>query len=278
MRQQLSVVAALAALTALALPARAEFPASSGEPAEQEVAAPTFANDPIRSLWAGLSQTDNTCEGTFDYHPGGGMRIFACHMASRLSYAKLRALSGVEVFLDGPHKGKQLRLDAKRSFGRYNPAFVRWAIAHLIPAADDAAFRVATQPLYDRFVKPLATAYYLTWRKAQVEPRCFEREVERYTRFLAGRDDAEMPYERYFFFMNKHFCENPDGGFEFFHRRGFDEDTNGNVIKTAAAWWMRRTIDGTAKDWARGLTKLIRTYDMGLLQGRARQAPRPGKD
>lgn len=235
------------------------------------------AAEAVRAVWSGLGQTTNTCPDTFDYFPNGGPRIFACHVASSLPYERLVELAGMKVFLDGPHTAAGADLTAERSFGRYNPAFVRWAVDHLVPGADDAAFRVATQPLYDSFVKPLATAFWLTWRKAQAEPRCFEREVDQYTSFLAGKQVSEMPYERYFFFMNDKFCTNPAGGFAFFHGRGFDGGANGNVIKTTTAWWIRRSIDGTANEWARGLKKLLRTYDMGLLTGQTRKQGGEGK-
>ncbi len=69
----------------------------------------------------------------------------------------------------------------------------------LIPGAMDKAFRAQTQGVYDRYVKPLATAFYITHRKIQAEPECFKREVARYQRFLSERRGVDMPYERYFF-------------------------------------------------------------------------------
>jgi hypothetical protein len=40
------------------------------------------------------------------------------------------------------------------------------------------------------------------------------------------------------------------------------------VVKTCIAFWMRRAIDGTADEFSRGLLKLIKTYDPGLLKAK----------
>jgi len=232
----------------------------------------------VKDVWRNLDRTRNTCREEFDYHPDGGMRIFACHLRSLITYKRLQKLAGTRIFLDGPHTRGHLDLEARRSFGRYNPAFVRWAVDNLIPAADNVAFRQRTQPLYDRYVRPLAAIFLVTYQKTRAEPGCFEREVERYTDFLRGAKGprvSDMPYERYFYFMNKRFCEKPDGGFDYFVDRGFDGRVSGNVVKTCVAWWIRRTIDGTAFEWFRGLQKLIRTYDPELLDPPSPKDPGP---
>ena len=225
----------------------------------------------IREVWLKLGKTKNACD-EFDYFPQGGMRIFACHLKSLTSLEFLQEASGLVMFSQGPHQGARLKLDHRHQFGHYNPDFVRWMVENLVPGAGDAALRKATQAHYDKYVKPLARIFYATWQKARREPECFRREVERYRSMMDQKELPEMYYERFFFFMNPDFCAHADAGFGYFYEHGFDGGYDGNVVKTCIAFWMRRTIDGTADEFSRGLLKLIKTYDPGLLK--AKVSPR----
>ena len=227
----------------------------------------------IHDVWLKLHKTKNACE-EFDYFPEGGMRIFACHLKSLTSLGFLQEASGLPMFDQGPHQGIQLKLDHRHQFGHYNPDFVRWMVEHLVPGAEDASLRKATQKHYDQYVKPLATIFYVTFQKAQKEPKCFRREVERYRSLIQQKKLPEMYYERFFFWMNPDFCTHADQGFDYFYKHGFDGGHNGNVVKTCIAFWMRRTIDGTADEFYQGLHKLLKTYDPGLIKA---DAPAPGK-
>lgn len=219
----------------------------------------------IREVWQKLDRTKNACE-EFDYFPGGGMRSFACHLKSLTSLEFLQEASGLVLFNQGPHRGIELKLDHQQQFGHYNPEFVRWMVEHLVPGAQDESLRKATQAHYDKYVKPLAAIFYATWRKSQEQPGCFRKEVERYRSLMEQKQLPEMYYERFFFFMNPDFCAHADSGFDYFYKHGFDGGFDGNVVKTCMAFWMRRTIDGTADEFSRGLVKLLKTYDPALLK------------
>ena len=227
----------------------------------------------IRDVWIKLDKTKNACD-EFDYFPDGGMRIFACHLKSLTYLEFLQEASGLIMFNQGPHKGIRLKLDHRHQIGRYNPDFVRWMVEHLVPGAEDVSLRKATQAHYDKYAKPLATIFYATWQKARKQPECFRREVERYRSLMEQKKLPEMYYERFFFWMNPDFCTHADKGFEYFYKHGFDGGYSGNVVKTCIAFWIRRTIDGTADEFYRGLLKLLKTYDPGLLEA---GGPAPGK-
>ncbi len=218
----------------------------------------------IREVWLKLDKTKNACD-EFDYFPEGGMRSFACHLKSLSSLEFLQEASGLVIFNQGPHQGTRLKLDHRYQFGYYNPDFVLWMVDHLIPGAEDASLRKATQAHYNKYVKPLARIFYATWQKTRKQPECFQKEVERYRSLMAQKQLPEMYYERFFFFMNPDFCTHADAGFDYFYKHGFDGGYSGNVVKTCIAFWMRRTIDGTADEFSRGLLKLLKTYDPGLL-------------
>ncbi len=229
-----------------------------------ETAPDTAGAEMAREVWTHLHLTRNTCPDVFDYHPNGGMRIFACHLRSLISLESLQRASGLDVFVAGPHAKTELTLDSPDSFGHYNPAFVQWMADHLIPGSRDSALRQATQAHFDQYVRPLARIFHATYQKIQREPACFRRERERYVAEMKRGQVTYELLERYFFFMNDEFCARPDDTNHFFEH-GFDGGYNGNVTKTCVGFWIRRNLDGTDQEFYRALTRLLRTYDPAAL-------------
>jgi len=225
-----------------------------------ETAPDTAGTELAREVWMHLHLTRNTCPDVFDYHPDGGMRIFACHLRSLVSLESLQRAAGIDIFVSGPHGQSELTLDSPDSFGHYNPAFVRWMADNLIPAGRDGALRQATQTHFDKYVRPLARIFHATHRKIQREPACFRREVERYVAEMRRGQVSSELQERYFFFMNDEFCARPDD-VNYFFEHGFDGGYNGNVTKTCVGFWIRRNLDGTGSEFHEALTRLLRTYD-----------------
>jgi len=222
----------------------------------------------VEQAWLGLPGSENGCRGEFDYFPSGGMRIFSCHVQGLLSFARLQELAGLAAFRGGPHTREALDLKNRSDFGRYDPAFVRWLTDHLIPGP---RLQEKTQPIYERYVRPLARIFYATYRKLHSGAPYLAREKTRYLGLVRSRSLPVDYYEKYFFFMNPLYFKIPHGGFNDFHNRGFDGGVNGNVVKTCVSFWIRRAIDGTDEDFARGLERLLAAYDARFLE-RARGA------
>lgn len=209
----------------------------------------------VEGLWARLDQTTNACPGTYDYHPGGGMRIFACHLFSVVSPGALMRVAGVPAFLSGPHGPDALDLGNPAEFGHYNPEFVRWLARNGVPTAP--AHKVAFQPAYDRYVAPLARVHHVVKAKLDRDATCREREVQAYQEVLADGGD-EFYYERWYEFLDDGFC---DG-----RVLGGGEDWDGNVVKSVTGFWLRRTIDGTAGEFDAALLHLLAEYDAEWLR------------
>ncbi len=225
-----------------------EMEGDYGEEPEEPIGAPEVTGDPIRDGWLGLGATRNTCSD-FDYFPDGGMRIFSCHGFSLLSYVDLVKKAGVSPFISGPHSDGRLVLDHKSEFGHYNPAFVRWAVDNLVPGAKDDAFRNQTQALYDQKVRPLARTFMVVWRDIKLRPGPFQREIKKLRDALAAGSVDRWWYDGYYDYLDTDTAGRSDFS------------ANGNVVKTCVAFWMRRTIEGTAEEFVRGLEKLMKAYD-----------------
>ena len=169
----LSSVAALAGDTPeLQLPTTKVAPLTSFDaPASAEPAKPTTTttttttteSGSIIAAWRGMPEEGSACgdDLNFDYGLDGGMRNIFCRALTVVSWKAFLATSPVSPWLKGPHQGTKLNFQAERDFGRYNPAFVRWATTALIPAATDPALRDQTRPVYDRQFKRQARLYFL---------------------------------------------------------------------------------------------------------------------
>lgn len=206
---------------------------------------------------------EHRCD-SYDYHPNGGLQSLWCHRAPALEFADLGALARVPVFLSGPHTTDTLDLNSPNSFGHYNPAFVQFLIDHTVSERGSVAQR-ATQPAYDRHLKPLAQIFWLTLGKIKAEPACFEREKKAYQRAIQRK--AAGYYERWFYFMNPAFCGKVQRTERYLMDHGFDGGVDGNVTKTVVGFWLRRSMDGTFDAFATGLQKLVRAYDPELSEG-----------
>jgi hypothetical protein len=221
-----------------------------------------------RKTWLGLGETHNTCEEVFDYHPTGGMLVTYCHMLSIVGWDRVLAEAPRPIFLAGPHPEGTLDHQNPTTFGHYNPEFVRWLHHQLIPAARDAAFREQTQPLYDQFLQPLARIFYLTHEKLARDPRsCMTQELREYQAAMARAE--QYYYERWFFFMNDAFCAHA-GDPNYFYNNGFDGGVDGNVVKSAVGFWLRRELDGTRALFFDALVTLLESYDGAWLKNPTR--------
>ena len=256
----------LAALCAAACPAPAHEagllpPVESTSPAR---AAPPAAKAPpavprqVRKALARLGEHQNPPCAVFDYFPRGGMRSFYCHLEPLLSYQVAAKLSGVPVFVKGPHSAAGLNLRSASGFGHYNPAFVQWLgrVARAV-AANKKLLR-ATRPVYRKNVRFLAHHLLGTRAKLRKNPTWLKKE-------LRDRHWA-TDYERYFFFMNPRSTTHPGRSSSYYWSSGGDGDGyDGNVVKTCVAFWIRRTVDGTAAGFHRALRTLVCAYDRALV-------------
>lgn len=219
------------------------------KPGQRLVVADPASFKEIKHIWQSLSQTSNHCPELLDSFPNGGIRMFYCHVKEFLNYEKIQKLAGVPVFLQGPHHDKELQLEASDHFGYYNPDFVKWLTHFLIPALEDKAFRETTQDIYDQFIEPLAQTYYVVHENLVKHPDFLKKEQDAYLEALKSRNLAKDYYEKYFNFSN-------------LYKKGFE----GHQVKTSVAFWIRRFIDGTEKEFFTGLTTLMTVYGSELVK------------
>lgn len=237
---------------------------------------PAALDAAVRAAWRDIGGSRSRCE-EYDYFPRGGMRNFYCHAMNFMDYRRFAEIIGMPVFAGGPHTAQELKLDSPNSFGRYNREFVARLHRVLIPGEKDTAFRTATQGAYDGYVRPLARIFFVTYRKLKDNPSYLEQEKSGYLRKIGAGNLKAYDYEKYFYFMNTGFIGSGDDE-SYLMEHGFDGGWDGNVVKTCVAFWIRRSIDGTADEFYTGLEKLLKTYDGRFLWDASRGGSNTDKD
>jgi hypothetical protein len=212
----------------------------------------------------------------------GGPRSLYAHLKTLMDLGKMKSLAPVPIFLSGPHdKDFTFR---SYEFGRYNPEFVRWAVANLIPAASNAAFRDLTAPVYQKHLKEVARVYFLTHEylaqhnaevktlQAQYMASIDEYRGKPYDEEMQSGPGAVLQQAAISDSFADRFIPKGDTAnyananpAARFHYKWLTENDS-YFANTAVGFWIRRQIDGTAPDFFAGLKKLLETYDAAFLK------------
>lgn len=229
-----------------------------------------------------------------------GFRHLYCSVRNVISFQKLQAISGLQVFSSGPH-GQELDLADQERFGHYNPFFLDWVADNLEPRFGDAEawLRPVTERVYRAFLGPTARALYRTHRVLFASPEYFkavERDYERlkkthftgsggigqfatdpvpfenvkraYRERLAQPVD-DRPKDQYGGNSNGIFLEN-----SFFWLSDYllavhspDECCGDWYLASASAgFWVRRSIDGTEPRIFELVSRLLQNFEPEVLE------------
>lgn len=254
-----AAVAALGLLSPFALPAAT---AAELQP---------DADREARAAWRALPSSSNSCRDVYDYFPDSGLVAFYCHAQSLLTLERLERLAGMPS-MRAP-RGDALPSPIARAFRNYDPRFVKWLRGALLPARTDARFREETQPIYDRYVAPLARRWLSARRLMKARQAWTDVEV-RWVRENLER--GTLP-ERYWVRRYDHFDAPVSSGkatLLALDRSGWDA----NVGPTAVAFWIRRELDGSAPAFSAALEELVSLYDQEWIRagaGIVKASPQP---
>jgi hypothetical protein len=195
-----------------------------------------------------------------------GSRKLYNQMSVVMDFSKLKSLSPVPIFLNDVH-GDVINLESA-DFGRYNPKFLTWANEKLIPAAGNALLREATQPVYNKFLKPMVRTYYIAYGHLEDHPGILEKAIATYEMELESYKKNTKVYEKGCFScgpgapLQAVFHGYADDQAEKYQWTG---DLGLYNFSVAPAYWVRRHIDGTSWQFFKLLKKLIQTYDPEFL-------------
>lgn len=111
-----------------------------------------------------------------------GFRYLYCSVRSVISFQKMAAVAAVPVFSPGGPHGREVRLDDQNKFGHYNPDFLDWLAAHIVPKASggSALYQDMTARVYKAYIGPAARALYRTHEALFISPEAFQAQASRY--------------------------------------------------------------------------------------------------
>ena len=189
--------------------------------------------------------------GLHTWLPDRGLRGLYAKAQFALNLAQLQKLSGHKIFGAGPHANGKLDLKSPDDFGRYNPAFLKWAATHGIPGRTDAKLRKELQPVYDKFLRRTARGFFVAHRNLMANPTRLKKVQAEYLERLDGQKDASD-------FLQESFRPDTDR----LDKAGHDW----YEVNVAHGFWVRRTIDSTADEFHSLLTALLTTHDSKWLK------------
>jgi TIR domain len=206
----------------------------------------------------------------------GGVRRIYCEVANVLSLQTLATLSGLDIFEGGPHVrvgngGKAYQYNLRsHEIGRYNPAFVAWLRDFAVPAMHNDAFRGNTVALFERHVREPALnhyrAYLMLFNRARRDDRV--RLTDDFREQLAGYTDEMERARRDTGAAN--FMEAWSTSPSFQLQEGLGALT-GEVgatdvpgpsydLRIAMSFWVRRSLDGTHREFFEILVNMLKAY------------------
>jgi hypothetical protein len=153
---------------------------------------------------------------------------------------------GVPVFVSGPHTSE---LDYHASeFGHYNPEFVARLGQAARALGQDSARVARTREAFDRRLRRQAITYLMTYAAVHHDPAWFARITGEYAAQIERGDVDFAFYEE----ISPMAEAMDDRGFSWYE------------TDTAAYFWMRRELDGTAAAWRDAISALLSAYGVSV--------------
>ncbi|MDH5541129.1 MAG: toll/interleukin-1 receptor domain-containing protein, partial [Rhizobacter sp.] len=141
------------------------------------------------SGWRAFEEPPQACLEMRKYTGEEGLRALYCRFREVISYGQAQSMADVPVFLSGPHVGGKLRV-REPTFGHYNPAFIAWAEANLLPQPSDSAYLAITRPIFEQFMRRQARAYHRAYVGWSLNLPHFDQE----RRYLMEMIDGSRPW------------------------------------------------------------------------------------
>ena len=182
-------------------------------------------------------------EEMYSYLEDEGLRsLYFYARLTDVSLWSLAATFDAPVFVDGPH-GDHPSFEAE-SFGHYNPVFVERVTATARALANDRARVERTREAFERQLGRQALTYLLVYEAIHRDPAWYARLRDAEQRYLADRSAGFDIWTE-----EEPMCEAfAAAGYSWYE------------TATAASFWVRRDLDGTAAAWREAVEVLLHAY------------------
>ena len=200
-----------------------------------------------------LSDTDLSEENINSWLPNRGIRGRYELAKKYLSVRFMEEIIGEKVFLKGPHAEE---IDFKsEEFGYYNPKFLKKLYDNLKSLYSNKEFIESTQALYDSRLKQYLRTFYLSYEIAVNN----EEIISGYKKAII--DPSQGSYMNWISGPSYYLQESFAGFAQSIEGKGYD------IYEgfTCPGFWIRRSIDGTEKQFYELLVLTISYYDQEFL-------------
>ena len=249
----------------------------------------------IRSSWVSINPKElnyEDCGSALDF----GLRKLYCEIKPYVDYQKIKTISGLNIFLSGPHSESDVNFEGGRAFGHYNPRFLSWVSENIIVSPDSAFLQEQIESAYNAKIKVVARAFYETRLVLAATDNDFGLFANEYNeasnnyqalmdaglsnemRFSSGPISFADITQYYLSDIADETVRAADLGFNLQENCRFVSDYVASVYESSnnlatgeqefwylanvsCGFWTRRSIDGTDQEFESILIKLLKTYD-----------------
>ncbi|MCB9082126.1 MAG: hypothetical protein H6555_10490 [Lewinellaceae bacterium] len=206
----------------------------------------------IAGDWGRLN-ADPSISQEVTYIPEVGVRGRYIAVEKVLGKKVVEGIVGEKAFVKGPHQG-QLDFKSRGSFGYYSPTFLTRLQSLLVQAYQNSVFVKTFQSFYNQELRQYLRTYYLTYQAGISNDNLRKK----YLSLMAiAAKTPGATYESPSYFLQESFRSLGDD----LSLQGYDwyEAT------TCPAFWLRRSVDGTADEFYQLLTLTLKTFDPEFL-------------
>lgn len=194
-----------------------------------------------------------------DYGPKGGYRTALLHLSSLIGQKDWQKIKPANFFLGGCQTDELLDLENKTSFGYHNPALLEQLYKGLdqeLKTADWAKNRTMPAPFDRLLLQTWAYGQLLPWKdEAQMTSLKSQYQALMQKGISYEKIMANKAYEQFFkqtLEQRKKISQAYPQAFDY-----RDNDYEAEIL----AFWLRRTIDGSAPQWLKIINRLQAHYN-----------------
>lgn len=182
----------------------------------------------------------------FDYgfSNGSGLLNTYSYLRSLMSFELLQSMMPMEIYLSGPHTGKELILNSQYQFGHYNPKFVEYFQGIIRELLKEKTFVTSTREMMIQYglIEKLQRLQHI-YKLINQNQKEFLEYKEKYQKMLSSKTLEEGDYR-----------------YELTPKR-LDAEPYWNWAETDYNFWIRRSIDNTMPLWAGVIDSILEAYE-----------------
>jgi hypothetical protein len=209
-------------------------------------------------LWLEISKGTYSCDGEYDY-PDSTFRYLYCQLKSIIPYSKIVKMFGKRIFVSGPHTLDTIDLSSRTSFGHYDKDFVIWLNNKIRPILRDKEFVKFSKDIYEHTYGWALRTYYTTYFLLESDKKLKRSLIQQYIKNMSEAYHYTGYDHEWHDIQSSFFETKVPSEFQILYSDG------PNAAPPAIHYWLRRSIDGTDKEFVKLIENILKAYDREFL-------------